>query len=188
MALSSTQSLSDRLSGDSLYQQVMCSPHLSDHLHTLCQRFLSPDELSVELEYLVESAECREDIEVERESLGVTASGRELVGWSVRRRDREMRPIILSASQHHGPENIGASVALYVSHLLLDDEAFTPLLDQFQFTFFPQQNPDALEYRGNLTWMRDPHDLTQVIQHYQYDPRCVDVEHGVPHERLAHSG
>ena len=105
---------------DSRYLRVMCSPYLNDEKHNLCQRFLSPDELEDLLEDLYTSAEVYSDVEVVSENIGVTASGRSLIGWTIRRSDDVKRPIILSASQHHGPENIGASVALYFSYLLLN--------------------------------------------------------------------
>ena len=185
MVVSNAQSMLDSERADPRYLRVMCSPHLKDELHDLCTRFLSPDELHLALNDLVKQLEIRDDIEVVQETLGTTAGGRALIGWSLRKPDQVKRPIILSASQHHGPENIGASVALYFSHLLLNDPLITPLLDRYQFTFFPQQNPDALEERGNLIWMREPYDLTRLIERYQYDPRCVDVEHGVPHSCLS---
>ena len=169
----------------SAYQRVMRSPHLSSDVHALSARLLSPDELTVERERLFEFARAHTEVKLTLEMLGYTASGRALIGWSVTRapadkHDETRRPTILSASQHHGPENSGASAALYFSYLLIADSLFTPLLDQYRFVFFPQQNPDGLDRRGNLKWMSKPHDLECFVQRYQYDPRALDVEHGVP--------
>jgi len=165
---------------DLSYQRVMRSPHLSPALRRLTQGYIDTSKLLSELDALTACSHERRAT-FRRHELGRSALGNPLVGWTLG--DPHL-PRLICASQHHGPENYGASFSLHLSHLLLSDPLFTPLLKRFSFSFLPQQNPDALTARGNSLWMIEP-SWESFVQHYQYDPRRFDVEHGVPPQRLA---
>jgi len=151
---------------DLSYQRVMRSPHLSPALRRLTQGYIDTSKLLSELDALTACSHERRAT-FRRHELGRSALGNPLVGWTLG--DPHL-PRLICASQHHGPENYGASFSLHLSHLLLSDPLFTPLLKRFSFSFLPQQNPDALTARGNSLWMIEP-SWESFVQHYQYDPR-----------------
>lgn len=166
------------------YRRVMRSPYLSKDVLRFAQEYIGTRELMTALVALEvftnEKSERAPAQRLTRHELGVSCLGATLVGWTL---GDPGLPRLVCASQHHGPENYGASFSLYLSYLLLLDPLFTPLLSRFSFSFFPQQNPDALDARGNWDWMSEPR-WERFVERYQYDPRRFDVEHGVPPKHL----
>lgn len=162
------------------YQRVMSSPYLDDKIRNLTQIYLNPQALEQALKDLVEFIHTHQDqclnLCIQLHQLGQSTFGAPLLAWTM---GDPYLPRMICASQHHGPENYGASFSLYFSYLLTKDPLFQPLLKRFSFSFLPQQNPDAILMRGNGQWMKEPN-LKNFIQHYQYDPRHFDVEHGIP--------
>lgn len=172
--------LSSSSLSSSLYERLITSPHLSDEALGFSSRYLSPDELRVALQEIIALAERTPHAYMRVHELGVSPLGCPLIGWTL---GEPHLPRLICASQHHGPENYGAAFSVLCSHLLLSDPLFEGVLSRFSVSFFPQQNPEALERRGNLAWMREP-SWERFIEAYQYDPRRLDVEHGVPPEWL----
>ena len=166
----------------SLFDRVMKSPYLSSHFYMLHKQYLLPDDVLEALEQLkqeislLQKHHSKGSLFFRPHTLGMSTSGcSSLLGWTLG--DPHL-PRIVCASQHHGPENVGPSFCFYLSYLLMYDPLFQPWLDQYSFSFFPQQNPDGLMLQGNHKWMTDPH-WKHFLHFHQYDPRQWDVEHGV---------
>lgn len=91
--------------------------------------------------------------------------------------------VILWASQHHGPENEGATAAVafieFMGELCAQNDDFRRVLDGNVFVILPQQNPDGIALEGNWKWMKEP-SLESYLLNYQYDVRAEDCEHGIP--------
>ena len=167
---------------NSLFNRMMISPYLNKTHHQLHSTYLMPSDVERELNSLhneiqhINQLGSSPSVEFRIHTLGSSMSGlHPLKGWTL---GHPKNPRILCANQHHGPENVGPSFCFYLSYLLLKDPLFTPWLNRYSFSFFPQQNPDALTLHDNSLWMREPTWET-FLQFHQYDPRKWDVEHGV---------
>ena len=165
---------------NSFYHRIFHSPYLSEQMHHLHSNYLLPTDVHKafgNLQKAVTDYQKEDDaLRFRHHNLGLSTSGEHaLIGWTL---GKPELPRILCASQHHGPENIGPSFCFYLTYLLLKDPLFKPWLEQYSFSFFPQQNPDGLTLHGNQNWLKDIH-WEKFIQFHQYDPRQWDVEHGV---------